>query len=214
MISVADHGWYPLNIRIDDKMCVVVGGGPVAYQKVVGLLEFTNHVTVISPSLCEELQKLHSSGAIRWISKEYESGDLDGYFLAITATDDPATNRQVYLDGEESGVIVNSADDPENCRFILPSRVIRGSLVISVSTGGRSPAMATYLRKHLEMEFGPEWGVLTELLGEARDRIRASGRSTEGMSEKWEAAISEQVLDCIRRGELDAAREMIDRCLS
>lgn len=206
--------WYPINIRLDDKPCVVIGGGHVAHQKVVGLLDATSRVTVIAPELCEELQRLHRDGVIDWIAKKYATGDLDGFFLAITATDDPSTNTQVYCDGERDRVLVNSADDPDNCRFILPSRVIRGELVISVSTGGRSPAMATYMRKRLEEEFGPEWGVLTELLGKARDAIRAAGRSTEGMSEKWEAAISEEVLELIRRGELDEARKAIDRCLS
>lgn len=206
--------WYPVNIRLDDKPCVVVGGGAVAHQKVAGLLEFTERVTVVAPRICEELKRLHDAGRVEWIPKKYERGDLDGFFLAVTATDDPATNRAVYLDGEEAGVLVNSADDPENCRFILPSRMARGSLVISTSTGGRSPAMAAYMRKRLETEFGPEWGVLTELLGEVRDGIRSSGRSSEGMPEKWEAAISEEVLELIRKGSLDQAREAIERCLS
>lgn len=211
---MTDRAWYPVNVRLDDKPCMVVGGGAVANQKVVGLLEFTKDVTVVSPRLCPELQELHEAGRIRWIPKEYQTGDLEGYFLAITATDDPKTNRRVYVDGEEAGVLVNSADDPQNCRFILPSRIVRGSLVISVSTGGRSPAMAAYMRKRLEGEFGPEWGVLTDLLGEARDEIRGAGRSSEGIPEKWEAAISEQVLELIRRGDVDEAREVIKRCLS
>ncbi len=206
--------WYPINLRLDDKPCIVIGGGRVAYQKVAGLLDFAGDLTVLSPDLCPELGRLYTDGRIKWRPKNYEPGDLDGYFLAITATDDPETNRQVYLDGERSGVLVNSADDPENCRFILPSRVVRDSLIISISTGGRSPAMATYLRKRLEEEFGPEWGTLTELLGEARDEIRSSGRSTEGMSEKWEAAISDEVLELIRNGSADEAREAIRKCLS
>jgi precorrin-2 dehydrogenase/sirohydrochlorin ferrochelatase len=211
---LTERGWYPVNIRIDDKSCVVVGGGTVAYQKVSGLLGIAGKVTVISPRICDQLAELYSSGEIEWIAKDYEEGEIEGFYLAITATDDPSVNRQVYLDGERLGIPVNSADDPENCRFILPSRVIRGSLVISISTGGRSPAMAAHLRRRLEEEFGPEWGVLTELLGEARDAIRSSGRSSEGMNEKWEAAISDEVLKLIRDGSLDEARKVIDECLS
>lgn len=206
--------WYPVVLRLEGKHCLVVGGGRVALQKVWGLLGAGARVTVVAPECCEEIEDLAERGTIELHRREYSEGEASRYFLAITATDDPRTNRQVYLDGERSKTLVNSADDPENCRFILPSRVVRGDLVVAVSTGGRSPAMAAYLRKKLESMFGEEWGVLTELLGEARDQMRANGISPEGIPEKWEAAISDRVLGLIQKGDLDGARAVIRSCLS
>lgn len=206
--------WYPVVLRLEGKPCLVVGGGRVALQKVSGLLGAGARVTVVAPECCEEIEALAERGTIELHRRKYSEGEVSRYFLAITATDDPRTNRQVYLDGERSNTLVNSADDPENCRFILPSRVVRGDLVLAVSTGGRSPAMAAYLRKKLESMFGEEWGVLTELLGEARDEMRAAGISPEGIPEKWEAAISDRVLRLIEEGDLDGARAVIRSCLS
>jgi precorrin-2 dehydrogenase / sirohydrochlorin ferrochelatase len=213
-MSAARSRWYPVVLDLAGKPCLVVGGGRVAAQKVRGLLDAGAEVTVVAPEICDEIRDLHEGGKICWIAKQYEKNGVEGYFLAIAATDDPDTNRQVYLDGEASSVLVNSADDPENCRFILPSRVVRGNLVIAVSTGGRSPAMAAHLRKRFEDEFGDEWGILTDLLGEARDEMRARGLSSEGIPEKWEAAISDEVLGFIRQGALDKARAAIRQCLS
>lgn len=206
--------WYPINIELADQPCVVVGGGEIAARKAAGLMAAGGRVTVVSPELAPSLAELVDAGEVKWVARPYESGDLDSYFLAITATDDAAVNRQVYLDGEASGILVNSADDPQNCRFILPALIRRGDLVITATTSGRSPAMAVHLRRRLAHEFGDEWGVLVELLGEARDAIRSTGRSTEGMADKWEAAISADVLALIRAGEIDEARERVSRCLS
>ena len=92
--------------------------------------------------------------------RPYRRGDVAGYRLVVAATDDPATNRAVFEDGEAAGVWVNSADDPASCSFTLPSVVRRGPIMVTVSTGGHSPALATWLRGHVEDELGPEYEIL------------------------------------------------------
>jgi glutamyl-tRNA reductase len=113
---------------------------------------------------------------------------------------------------ERAGVWVNGADDPANCSFTLPSVVRRGDLQVTVSTGGRSPALATWLRRRLEGEIGPEYAVLLDLLATERDGLKAAGVSTEGLD--WRSALDSDMLDLIRTGDLAHARERLQTCLS
>lgn len=206
--------WYPVHIKLDGRECLVVGGGPVALRKIRGLLAGGAGVKVVASEVSPAIRDLADSGAIELIERDYEKADLDGVTLAVTATDDPHVNALVFSQGEEAGVLVNSADDPDNCRFILPAVIRREQLVVTVSTGGTSPAMAAILKGRLEREIGEEWGVLTTLMSEARDRLHEDGRSTEGMEGQWKAAASEDVLEMIRSGDLEAARRRIADCLS
>jgi precorrin-2 dehydrogenase/sirohydrochlorin ferrochelatase len=107
---------------------------------------------------------------------------------------------------------VNGADDPEHCSFTLPSVVRRGSLMLTVSTGGRSPAVATWLRRRLEREIGPEYEALLELVASHREAVKASGGTTEDLD--WQTALDSDMLDLIRTGDLVHARERLQTCLS
>ena len=119
--------------------------------------------------------------------RPFAAADLDGAWLALTATDDPAVNQAVHDAAEERRIWVNSADDPANCSFTLMSVVRRSDLVVAIGTGGRSPALAAHLRRMLDEEFGPEYETLLDLLSEAREALRASGRSSEDAD--WQAGV-------------------------
>jgi precorrin-2 dehydrogenase/sirohydrochlorin ferrochelatase len=203
---------YPVNLVLAGRPCLVVGGGAVAAQKVAGLLEAEAAVHVVSPRLGPRLADRAAAGEISWDRRPYRAGDVVGYRLVITATDDPATNAAVHADGENHGVWVNSADDPANCAFTLPSRVRRGPILATFSTGGRSPALATWMRRRFTDEIGPEYLDLLDVLATARDEIRAEGRSTEGLD--WQAALDSGMLDLIREGRLAEAKERLEACLS
>jgi len=205
---------YPVNLVLAGRRCLVVGGGRVAAQKVAGLLECLAEVDVVAPVVGEEVRSLAPppGAALRWEERAYRAGDVAGYRLAIAATDDPAVNRAVYLDGEAHGVLVNSADDPANCSFTLPSRIRRGPLLVTFSTGGHSPALSTWLRRRYSQEFGPEYVTLIELLAEARAELAAQGRSTEGRD--WQSALDSGMLDLVREGRVAEAKERLQACLS
>ena len=109
-------------------------------------------------------------------------GEAAGYRLVVAATGDPAVNPAVCADAEAAGVWVNTADDPANCTFTLPARVRRGDLLVTVSTGGRSPAWPPGSGSAWRPSSAPSTATLLDLLAEARDALRASGRSsTEGL---------------------------------
>ncbi|HYF46812.1 MAG TPA: bifunctional precorrin-2 dehydrogenase/sirohydrochlorin ferrochelatase [Acidimicrobiales bacterium] len=199
---------YPVNLLVAGRSCLVVGGGTVALEKVDGLLEAKAVVTVVAPEIVPEL----AERPVTIEQRPYHEGEAANHRLVIVATDDPQVNARVAADAEAAGVWVNAADDVDNCTFTLPARVRRGDLLLTVSTGGRSPGLASWTRKRLEEEFGPEWGVLLQLLAEARDELRAQGRSTLGVD--WHAALDSGMLELVREGQLAEAKERLQACLS
>lgn len=203
-----DAPLYPVNLIVARRACLVVGGGRVAARKAQGLLAAEAEVHVVAPDISAEMRAL----PVTWDERPYRAGDLDGRWLVITATDAPEVNAAVARDAEAAGLWVNSADDPANCSFILPAVVRRGDLQVTVSTGGRSPALASWLRARLQDELGPEYDVLLDLLSDERDAILASGRPTEGLD--WHKALDSGMLDLIRAGNVQQARERLQACLS
>jgi precorrin-2 dehydrogenase/sirohydrochlorin ferrochelatase len=201
---------YPVNLLVAGKRCLVVGGGRVAVQKAKGLADARAQVHVIAPHIVDAMRAVPN---VTWEQRPYRTEDLDGCALVIAATDDPAVNHQVYVDAEARGLWVNAADDPVNCTFTLPARVRRGDLLVTFSTSGRSPAVASFLRRWFEDEVGPEFETLLDLVAAERERLQREGRSTEGVD--WQNAIdSGKLLELIREGHLSEAKERLQACLS
>lgn len=203
-----DGPQYPVNLILQGQRCLVVGGGNVALGKIEGLLSAGALVSVVAIEVIPGVRDLEG---INLKERPYRSGEVAGYRLVVTATDDPDVNRQVYLDGEEAGVWVNSADNPENCAFTLPAVVRRGPIMVTVSTGGHSPALSAWLRGRLDDELGPEYLTLLDLLAERREQLRADGVATEGLS--WQKALDSGMLELVRTGRFAEARERLQTCL-
>lgn len=200
---------YPVNLVLRGQSVLVVGGGVVAASKVRGLLDGgADTVTVVAPEVADAIRDM----PVQVEARPYRSPEAADHRLVVTATDDPAVNRQVFLDADAAGVWVNSADDPDHCTFTLPARVRQGSLLVTVATGGHSPAVASWLRRRFEAEFGPEYHGLLELLSAERERIKASGRSTEGLP--WQEALDAGLLDLLRQGQTAEAQNLLRTCLS
>jgi precorrin-2 dehydrogenase/sirohydrochlorin ferrochelatase len=198
-----EHPLYPVNLLVAGRRVLVVGGGQVAAEKVAGLLTAGAVVHVVATSVSEELRAL----AVTWEERAYRRGEVEGYRLAVACTDDPAANQAVFDDGEAAGVWVNAADDPERCSYTLPARLDRGRVLVTVSTGGQSPALASWLRDRIGEQLGEEVDTVAGLLAEARAELRAGGRST--MAADWRSALDSGMLDLVRAGRLDEARELL-----
>jgi len=201
----------PVNLLVRGRRVVVVGAGTIAARKIEPLLELGAEVHVIAPAVGPEVRQWADEGRCSLAEREFAPGDLDGAWLALTATDDPAANAAVHRAGEAARVWVNSADDPANCSFTMMSVVRRSDLVVAVGTGGRSPALAAHLRRLLNEELGPEYEVLLDLLSEAREAWRASGRSSE--SADWQRAFDSGIVDLVRAGRVTEAKELLNSCL-
>ena len=203
---------YPVNLLVRGRRVVVVGGGRIAARKIEPLVEAGALVEVVSPEVGTEVRAWADAGRLVLHERAFRAGDLEGAWLALTATDDPVVNTAVHAAGEAGRVWVNSADDPANCSFTLMSVIRRGDLVVSVGTGGRSPALAAQLRRRLEEEIGPEYETLLDLLADAREELRGAGRSTEDAN--WQSVFDGGIVELVRNGRVDEARELLRTCLS
>jgi precorrin-2 dehydrogenase/sirohydrochlorin ferrochelatase len=199
---------YPVNLVVAGRRCVVVGGGSVAARKVQGLVTAGADVVVVAPAVGDAVR----SQGVTVIQRAYRTGDLDGAWLAIAATDDSDVNRQVHADGDAARVWVNAADDPPACSFTLPAVVRQGPVMVAVSTAGHSPALAGWIRGQVAAQLGPEIALLAEWLSEARESLKAEGRSTEDVD--WRRALDSDMLELIRTGQTALARERLQACLS
>lgn len=218
---------YPVSLSLAGRPCLVVGGGPGAARKAAGLLGCGAVVTVVAPSIDPSFGSLaHRSveppltgpdracpgkptGTVTVVRRRYERGEAARYRLVITATGVADVDRTVAADAEAAGVWVNSADDMENCTFLLPSVHRDGPVTIAVSTSGASPALAARLRRKIGEMLGPNLGLLAELLQEARRRIHAGGRSTESID--WHTMLDGPLPGLVRTGDVEGARDLLHR---
>ncbi len=205
---------YPVVLRVEDRSCLVVGGGPVAARKAAGLLACGAHVTLVAPVLhpaVEALRADHSigaaSGKLHVLERRYRRGEAGDFRLVVTATGDGEVDGDVAADADAAGVWVNSADDAAHCSFLLPSVHRDGPVSIAVSTSGTSPALATWLRRRIGASVGSDLGLLATLLQTARQRLKTQGRSTEAVD--WQAVLEGPLPALVREGQLDAANALL-----
>ncbi len=162
---------YPVNLIVKNKKCIVIGAGDVATRKIKGLLQCEADVHVISPEITDALQVLVEKKEIVYHKRAYRYGDLRGAFLVFAVTNHRSTQEAVAAEAGERDIPVNIADAPSSCSFQVPAKIRRGDLLLTISTGGGSPALASLLRKKLEKSFGWEYKQLVCLLGRIRDEF-------------------------------------------
>lgn len=198
---------YPITlVDLANTRCLVVGGGEVADRKVDALLAAGARPMVISPAFCESLRRQIEQGHIDAMERHYQAGDLVGVRLVIAATDDPVTNEAVWREAQDTGCLVNVVDDPLRCNFYVPATVRRGALSLAVSTSGKSPLLARRIRQELEAQFEPAYEAYVDLLGELRPMVQEIASATL-RKRLWEAILDSDVLDWVRAGDIQAARQ-------
>ena len=196
--------YYPVYLDVRDRTCLVVGGGAVGTRKARTLLRAGARVTVVSPEVTADLEALAEEGRVRLHRRPYAADDMMDVFLVFGTTDNRALNRKISEDARHRGILCNIADQPDRGQFVLPSVVDRGDLLISISTSGKSPALARRIRRRLENDYGDEYALMIKLLGDLRRRLLAAGHDPRGHKQKFEALLDSDLLDWIRAG--DAAR--------
>lgn len=200
---------YPVSLVLAGRTVLVVGGGRIALRKVRGLLAVGAIVHVIAPEVSEELAALDGVTVER---RAFRPGDVAGTWLAVEATGDPTVAAAVAADGEAHQVWVNAADQPPACSVTLPAVVRRGPVTVAFSTAGASPALASWMRSQAEGTYGPEYGVLAELLAEARAAHHRRGGSTEALD--WRRVLDSGILEEVRSGRMVEAKERLQAWLS
>jgi precorrin-2 dehydrogenase/sirohydrochlorin ferrochelatase len=164
--------FYPVFLNLKGKRVVVIGGGEVAERKIESLLGTGALIVVVSPEVTTHLAELADTDRIQWDKREYSPGACNGAALVLSATDNSEVSRAVFQEAAAAGVLVNTADQPALCDFIMPAVVRRGDIAIAISTSGTSPGLAARLRRKISGVVGPEYARLSELLSRARPEIR------------------------------------------
>src|SRR6202166_2525074 len=175
---------FPIFVKLQGRLVVVVGGGTIAVGKIPSLLQAQARVRVIAPQINSQVSAWIDSAEIDWLEKEFAPADLEDASLVIAATSIAAVTAAVFQAAEGQGIFCNAVDDFANCHFYYGSIVQRGDLQIAISTNGKSPALAQRLRKELEAQFGAEYAAWVEWLGAAREVLRAQTGDAES-TKRW-----------------------------
>jgi precorrin-2 dehydrogenase/sirohydrochlorin ferrochelatase len=194
---------YPIALVLDTKPCLVVGGGKIADDKLDALLLSGALVTVVSPEVRPRIAALAADGRITLWLRQYAPGDLAGMVLVIAASDDNALNAQVVTEARAAGILAQAVDFIPYCDFFAVAVVRRGDLQLGISTNGRSPAFARWLRERLDRDLPLDYGDLLAVLGDVRDTLKARGPIPE--YEHWRDAITDEVFTALSAGDRETA---------
>ena len=171
--------YFPMFVDMTERECLIVGGGNVAYRKVMVMLDFGAKVTVVAEDICDELRKLtiddtaNKENRITFIKRKFERKDCDGMEMVIAATDDNALNHEIAEYCKAKGIMVNAVDQKADCSFIFPSYIKEKNLVAAFSSSGNSPVLTQYLKGKEKEILTPFLGELNEYMGQIREKVIA-----------------------------------------
>lgn len=201
--------YYPIYLDIKGKKCIVIGGGKVAERKVFSLLNAGARITVISPDVTSKLDKMAWNGKIDLLKRPYRKGDLKEALLVYATTDDKVANTRISEEAEKKGILLNVADNPDGCDFIVPSVVERGSLSIAISTGGSSPALAKKLRLEMEERYGEEYAVFLDIMAAIRRKLLTKGTENDKNRKVFNKLASSSMPEMIGNGRWEEVDKII-----
>ena len=206
--------YLPLQIDLRGEDCLVVGGGALALRKIELLLKAGAAVSVVARACCDGVRGLAQSGSVQLTERGYRSTDSDGRRLVVAATDDAAINAQIYADGQARAIWVNTVDAPELCSAIFPAIVDRGSVQVSVSTGGRSPTLARIVRGWIEARLPPRLGALADFAAERRERVAAAVPDLGRRRAFWERILNGPAAERLLAADPERAEEAFEQALA
>ena len=206
-------GYFPFFMDITGKNGVIVGGGKVAARKVEKLLSFDPHLTVIAPEIeewfrtQEKLLQKDGTASLVLAEREFEMADLTGADFVIAATDDEALNGRISAYCKAEQIPVNVVDDREKCSFFFPALVREGDLTIGISTDGKSPMTASWVRKEISRILPSGIGNVIDLMGQIRPRVMELDMEEEDRK----ILLEKMFLYCLEKDGEVTIEELADR---
>ena len=206
-----DH--LPIFINVRQNPCLVIGGGDIALRKINLLIKAQAKVDCLSPLFCEGINNLSQNGDVNLIQKRFESDDIKDYAIIIASTDDSSVNALISKSAKEARIPVNVVDSPELSSFIMPSIVDRSPVIIAVSSSGRAPVLARIIRAKLETVIPSAYGVLAEIAGEYRQKVKDRFSKIKDRRAFWESIFSGVIAEKVFSGRINEAKDDIEKQL-
>jgi len=206
-----DH--LPIFINVRQNPCLVIGGGDIALRKINLLIKAQAKVDCLSPLFCEGITNLSQNGDVNLIQKRFESDDIKDYAIIIASTDDSSVNALISKSAKKARIPVNVVDSPELSSFIMPSIVDRSPIIIAVSSAGRAPVLARIIRAKLETVIPSAYGVLAEIAGEYRQKVKDRFSKIKDRRAFWESIFSGVIAEKVFSGRINEAKDDIEKQL-
>ena len=199
----------PIFFNINNRHCVVIGGGDVAMRKVSMLLKASAAITLYSPDICHELQDLVNAKKIIYKAQKFEENQLQGACMVIAATDDESVNSAVSIAAKAQNIPVNVVDAPDLCTFTMGSIIDRSPVVIAISSEGNAPVLARYIRAKIETMLPASYGRIADIAGEFREKVKEKFGTTQARRIFWEGVLQGSFVERVLSGQEQAAREQL-----
>ena len=204
---------YPINLNVENKKCVVIGGGKVAYRKICGLIDAGAKVEVIAPEICAEISKLADENKINLIREKYSAEKISDGLILIAATDDVEVNRLAAEDAHKKNFLVNVVNNFEG-DFNVPSKILRGDFLLTISTGGTSPAFSKFVREMLEQEFDSNFDEGLKIIAEFRQELKKFLPDDKARINFWREILTPEIWQLLKEGKLDEFRKILNEKLN
>jgi len=204
----------PIFINLKQKPVLVVGGGDIALRKINLLIKAQARVDCLSPFFCEGMNSLSRDNYVNLINKSFEPADIKDYSVIIAATDDATVNSSISSIAHDKRIPVNVVDSPALSSFIMPSIVDRSPVIIAVSSAGKAPVLARIIRAKLETVIPSAYGILAEIAGEYRQKVKDRFSKIKDRRAFWEATFSGVIAEKVFSGRINEAKDDIEKQLN
>lgn len=206
--------YYPINLYLKNRKCVVVGGGVVAERKVLTLLEYEADIVLVSPKITSILAKLVQNKSISHIDRVYQQGDIKGAMLVIVATDNTPLNKRITSEAQEENCLINVVDVPDLCNFIVPSIVRRGDLQITIGTNGVCPSLSKKIRKELETVYDLRYEKFLKLAKNIREEVKQRVQDPDKRKKIMKHLVYSDLMQLIHENKEDMIKKRIQEIIS
>lgn len=203
--------YYPVYLNLNGKHCVIIGGGNESAKKLEHLLNCGARITIISPKISPDIRQRVEKNEVAWKARPYRRGDIKNAYIAIAATNQMSVNQAVAEEAKLEKTILNVVDVTDLCDFIAPAIIKRGDVIVAISTGGASPALARRLREEISQCTALEYADLAKILRTARSEVKK--RKTKVCPDRWQECIDRQLLTMVQNGQSKQALERLMNCL-
>jgi uroporphyrin-III C-methyltransferase/precorrin-2 dehydrogenase/sirohydrochlorin ferrochelatase len=205
---------FPISLKLQQQPCLIVGGGHIAYRKAVLLAKAGAVIHVIAPEIESNLLEIVESSQGQYVQAPFSPDiPLRHYRLVIAATNDKATNIQVFEACEAEKILVNSVDDPPHCRFMVPAIIDRSPLVVSIATNGTSPVLSRQIRTQLEAAIPHGMGKLADFSGKWRAAVKAKIENPDERRIFWEDLYASPLKEQVFNDNIAEADRLIEQAL-